>query len=102
ITLAALGRLLVCEAGSPSRLVDTLVRRRLVVREPADHDKRVVLISLTPQGKALAGRFDSAAEPVTAFIAERLAPEDSATLVTLLHQLMHDPPGGDAIRLRFT
>lgn len=101
ITLAALGRLLVCEAGSPSRLVDTLVRRGLLTRDPAADDRRTVLISLTTQGKALAGQFGAAASPVTALIAERLCPEEIDTLVALLHQLMRDTPGGDAIRQRF-
>ena len=101
VTLAALGRLLVCEAGSPSRLVDTLVRRGLLAREPADDDKRTVLISLTLQGKALAARFGAATEPVTAMIADRLRPDETDTLIALLHQLMRDTPGGDAIRQRF-
>ena len=101
VTLATLGRLLVCEAGSPSRLVDTLVRRGLLTREPASDDRRTVLISLTTQGKAVAGQFGAAASPVTAVIAERLRPEEIDTLIALLHQLMRDTSGGDAIRQRF-
>ena len=101
VTLATLGRLLVCEAGSPSRLVDTLVRRGLLTREPAGDDRRTVLISLTTQGKAVAGQFGAAASPVTAVIAERLRPEEIDTLIALLHQLMRDTSGGDAIRQRF-
>src|SRR5215813_1799230 len=34
LTLVELGRLMISETGSPSRLVDTLVTRGLVAREP--------------------------------------------------------------------
>jgi DNA-binding MarR family transcriptional regulator len=51
LTLAELGRLLVCEVGSPSRLVDGLVRRGLIDRRRGSGDKRVVMLSLTPAGQ---------------------------------------------------
>lgn len=34
-------------------LVDTLVRRELLVREPAVHDRRVIQVRLTPAGQTL-------------------------------------------------
>jgi DNA-binding MarR family transcriptional regulator len=101
VTLAALGRLLVCEAGSPSRLVDSLVRRGLVDRAPHGSDKRAVLIGLTGAGRELAGRLDEATGELTAFIAARLSADDRDELVALLHVLLRDTPGGDAIRSRF-
>src|SRR5262249_59643479 len=51
LSLAELGRLLVCEAGSPSRLVDTLVQRGLVTRTPSPQDRRVVSLALTEAGR---------------------------------------------------
>src|SRR5438132_12254395 len=38
LTLVELGRLMISETGSPSRLVDTLVTRGLVAREPGRDD----------------------------------------------------------------
>lgn len=101
VTLAALGRLLVCEAGSPSRLVDSLVRRGLVDRAPHDSDKRAVLIGLTGAGRELAGRLDDAMGELTASIAERLSVQDRDQLVALLHVLLQDTHGGEAIRSRY-
>lgn len=51
LTLAELGRLLVCEVASPSRLVDGLVRRGYVDRRRVVGDKRVVMLTLTPAGE---------------------------------------------------
>jgi DNA-binding MarR family transcriptional regulator len=101
ITLAALGRLLVSEAGSPSRLVDSLVRRGLVDRAPHGSDKRAVLIDLTGVGRELAGRLDDATGELTAVMAARLSEADRKELVRLLHLLLLNTPGGDAIGSRF-
>ena len=54
LSLIALGDLLVCEAGSPSRLVQGLVENGLVERIPSSTDKRMVTLTLTNQGRAMA------------------------------------------------
>jgi DNA-binding MarR family transcriptional regulator len=101
LTLAALGRLLVCEAGSPSRLVDSLVRRGLVDRTPHGSDKRAVLIALTATGRDLAGRLDTATAELTTEMAARLPEGDRQNLIKLLHLLLHNTHSGNAIRSRF-
>src|SRR5262249_35812529 len=45
-----LGGLLICETGSPSRLVGSLVGKGLVARACAEADRRAVELSLTPKG----------------------------------------------------
>jgi DNA-binding MarR family transcriptional regulator len=113
MTLAELGRLLVCETGSPSRLVDSLVQRGLVAREPGRQDKRVVQLDLTGDGRALlAGETADAtidetagrpvdANPVEAFVAARLTDDEAAQLAGLLRKLLHDTPAGRALEIRF-
>src|SRR5215831_19475198 len=46
LSLIALGDLLVCETGSPSRLVQGLVEDGLVERVPSTTDKRMVTLTL--------------------------------------------------------
>jgi DNA-binding MarR family transcriptional regulator len=100
LTLAELGRLVVCETGSPSRLVDTLVRRGLLNREPAPGDKRVVMLSLTPAGQTT---VEKAVEVggVRDFIAQRLTSDDVDDLVRLLSRLVADTSCGNAVASRF-
>src|SRR5215469_7228114 len=51
ISLRDLGKLLVCEHGSPSRLVDGLVTAGLVSRSPSQQDGRSVTLTLSERGK---------------------------------------------------
>ncbi|GAA2272443.1 MarR family transcriptional regulator [Kitasatospora cystarginea] len=101
VTLAALGRLLVCEQGSPSRLVDSLVQRDLVSRVPHEQDKRAVLIELTDAGRSLAAQLGEATGRLTAEMAGRLSAADIGTLTGLLHTLLEGTDVAQAIRSRF-
>lgn len=54
LSLIALGDLLVCETGSPSRLVQGLVEAGLIERMPSTTDKRMVTLTLTDAGREMA------------------------------------------------
>ncbi len=54
LSLIALGDLLVCETGSPSRLVQGLVEDGLVARIPSSTDKCMVTLTLTNAGREMA------------------------------------------------
>ena len=100
LTLAELGRLLVCEAASPSRLVDGLVRRGLIDRRRDSGDKRVVMLSITPAGQqALDVAFPISG--LRARIAARLSTEQIDQLTGLLARLVADTPSGNAVAARF-
>lgn len=101
VTLAELGRLLVCELGSPSRLVDAMVRRGLVSRVPHAHDRRAISVELTVHGQELAARLDEATGELTDTIADRLTSTDIDTMTGLLTKLLHETHNGDALRHRF-
>ncbi|WP_080837440.1 MarR family winged helix-turn-helix transcriptional regulator [Cohnella massiliensis] len=51
LSLKELGALLICEGGSPSRLVDALVRDQYVIRSTSDSDRRTVTLLLSEKGK---------------------------------------------------
>ena len=101
LTLVELGRLMVSETGSPSRLVDTLVTRGLVAREPGRDDKRVVLLRLTPAGQHTHADGRAQTTAIDEFIAGRLTPGEMADLAMLLRKLLRDTPGGSAIEKRY-
>ena len=101
VTLVELGRLLVCELGSPSRLVDSMVRRGLVSRTPHPHDKRAVTMELTESGRALAAQLDEATGELTDRIEKLLTPAEIDTTISLLTKLVRGTHRGEALRHRF-
>jgi MarR family transcriptional regulator, organic hydroperoxide resistance regulator len=101
LTLVELGRLLVCETGSPSRLVDSLVQRNLVAREPGQHDRRVVVLRLTPAGATTLADGRATMAAMESFVTERLATTERDQLARLLRKLLHDTPAGDAVAARY-
>jgi MarR family transcriptional regulator, organic hydroperoxide resistance regulator len=99
LTLAELGRLLVCETGSPSRLVGTLARRGLVTRTPSQADRRVVALALTPAGHQAT---DTTGTRIVAdIITSRLADHEVEQLAALLRRLLAGTASGEAIAARF-
>jgi DNA-binding MarR family transcriptional regulator len=100
LTLAELGRLLVCEVASPSRLVDGLVRRGLIDRRRGSGDKRVVMLSLTPEGEQ-AVEAALRIGGLRAHIAQRLTTEQIDQLAALLSPLVADTASGVAVAERF-
>ena len=62
LTVSEVGELLVCEPGSPSRLVASLVRAQLVARAAHERDGRATALALTDAGKRLATRIRAAEE----------------------------------------
>jgi DNA-binding MarR family transcriptional regulator len=100
LTLAELGKLLICETGSPSRLVDTLVQRGYICRERGEHDRRIVTLTLTRDGDQIvehAVRIGGLRD----HIAAHLTPREIGQLTTLLRKLLSDTPTGNALALRF-
>jgi MarR family transcriptional regulator, organic hydroperoxide resistance regulator len=62
LSLKELGELLIAEGGHPSRLVDRLVEAGLVERRTAGDDRRRVVLGLTPAGRRLQRRVQTARE----------------------------------------
>jgi DNA-binding MarR family transcriptional regulator len=99
LTLAELGRRLVCETGSPSRLVDALVRAGHVDRVQSAADRRRVELTLTAAGREKAvvvSAVDAELESALAALPEALLRDASEALRLLLD----GTDAGGAIRLR--
>jgi len=100
LSLIELGEQLVCETGSPSRLVDGLVKVGIVERCPSSTDQRKVVLSLTERGSVLnesIGVIEGQFESLFAHIG------DEATLTTTMETLWRfvvDKPAGEALARR--
>lgn len=74
VAMGELARTLLYSSGAATKLVDRLVALGHVARSRATHDGRVVMVSLTVQGRALA---KAAARRHAADVDARVAPFDS-------------------------
>ena len=81
-----LASLLKCEPSNITGLVDRLAARGLVTREPNPADRRIKLITVTPEGAEVSAKIwselDFAAEPLGALTAE-----ERGTLRDLLRRI---------------
>jgi DNA-binding MarR family transcriptional regulator len=100
ISLRALGELLVCESGSPSRLVDTLVTRDIVERREDSADRRQVVLMLTTAGKKLDRAVRKVEEAMYAQIGAQLGSDGIATALQLLRPMLEGSLPGNAIARR--
>jgi DNA-binding MarR family transcriptional regulator len=101
LTLAEVGRLIVCESNSPSRIVDTLVKRGMVSRTPGQVDRRVVYLGLTPQGRDLLPELQEIDAAMDAAAAGRLSAEDKQLMIGALRQILAGTVSGAALAARF-
>jgi len=100
LSLKALGGLLVCESGSPSRLVDTMVGRGIVVRREDEADRRQVTLELTAEGKALDRQVRAIEDGIYTDIGARLGGAGIASALALLRPLVDNTVSGEAIGRR--
>ena len=100
IALKDLGRLLIAEAGHPSRLVDRLVEAGLVERRSAQDDRRRVELKLTPAGRRLARRVENARRELFDAAAPHVDAKRLADATALFDQLLDGTPAGELIEGR--
>jgi DNA-binding MarR family transcriptional regulator len=101
VSLVELGRSIVCETGSPSRLVDNLVRRGLVQRQAGTTDRRVVHLQLTEAGHEMARSAARAETVLNDLIRGQLPAAERATLAASLRKLLEGSRSAEIIQRRF-
>lgn len=100
LSLSEVGRRIVCEAGSPSRAVDTLVKRGLVDRVQSADDRRYVTLEITTSGSALLPVIIEGITALDEGILDKLTAGEISQLCTLLDRLLDGTEGQTAIDLR--
>lgn len=101
LTLKGLGSLLVCESGSPSRLVDVLVRRGVVDRVDNPMDRRQILLQLTKSGRRLLPDIRAVEEGIDASLSHVFEEGISAEMVERMRRFLTGTNTGDALQRRF-
>lgn len=82
--MSELSRLLFTDKSNITSIVDRLESAGLARRSPASHDRRVILLYLTPQGRQLAGRMR---EQHDARVRDLIGVVPEAELLDLLEKL---------------
>ena len=100
LSLIALGDLLVCETGSPSRLVQGLVEDGLVERIPSSTDKRMVTLTLTNLGRETAAKVGALESQFYAATAGLLKDAPLPEILDLLWRFVEGRPAGMALARR--
>lgn len=100
LTVRDVGRRLVCEGGSPSRLMSALQRKGLVQAEAGAVDRRTTVIGLTPAGAAAAQRVGEIEQQLYAGLRGALDDEQVESARALLAGLVAELPAGQALRRR--
>lgn len=100
LSLAELGELLVCETGSPSRLVTRLVEAGMVEQKPSATDSRKVSLTLSEKGRELAHQIISIEEEMYASFQPLLQDAPIREMIKLLWHLVDGKPAGKALARR--
>lgn len=100
LSLIALGDLLVCETGSPSRLVQGMVEAGLVERVQSGTDKRMVVLTLTERGKEMAQKVVEVEAQFYEGFADLVKEAPLPEIFALLWRFVENKPAGMALARR--
>jgi DNA-binding MarR family transcriptional regulator len=100
LTVKEIGRRLVCEGGSPSRLLSTLAHKGLVESIAGSADRRATLLSLTSAGIAAARTVSQIELNLYEAITMILDDDQVAAVLPVLRALVGPLPAGQALQLR--
>ncbi len=102
LTLSELGERLVCETGSPSRLVKNMVNAGYITRTRDALDGRAVRLSLSDKAQAIMPQLNQIEADYNASVGELVKdlPIPVDAMLEILHGLLAGSPSGKAIQLR--
>ena len=100
LTVREIGERLVCEGGSPSRLVGSVVAAGLLQRGERDGDRRAVELSLTRDGAKAARAVAEAERELHAWLSSSLSEDEVAAAANALRKLVDGRQTGLAIARR--
>lgn len=101
ITLKGLGELIVCETGSPSRIVDALVNRGVVSRVQSQEDRRAVLLELSESGLDLARQLQRVDLALDSYFTKQVNSSELRGLVSALRAFLEGTESSVVLQRRF-
>ena len=102
LTVREIGARLVCEGGSPSRLMSTLTHKGLVESTAGAEDRRTTLLSLTSAGIDAARAVSDIEHNLYSALTLILGADQVAVALPVLRTLVAHLPAGQALQRRIT
>lgn len=100
LAVREIGLRLVCEGGSPSRLISTLTTKGLAESTVSEDDRRSTLISLTPAGRKAARIVSQIEHDLYIALASIVGDDQVAAALPALRTLVAQLPAGQALQRR--
>jgi MarR family transcriptional regulator, organic hydroperoxide resistance regulator len=100
LTVREIGQRLVCEGGSPSRLMSTLTHKGLVESTAGAADRRTTLLSLTSAGNDTARTVSQIEQDLYRTLTLILDYDQVAAVLPVLRALVGQLPTGQALQRR--
>jgi DNA-binding MarR family transcriptional regulator len=100
LTVKEIGQRLVCEGGSPSRLMSTLTHKRLVQSTVGSEDRRTTLLSLSPDGIDAARTVSEIEQNLYLALSSILDHDQVAAVLPVLRAVVGQLPAGQALQRR--
>jgi len=100
LAVREIGERLVCEGGSPSRLMSTLTNKGLVQSTEGAVDRRTTLLSLTAAGVDAARNVGQIEQNLYGALAMILGEDEFAAALPVLRTLVAQLPAGQALQRR--
>ncbi|MDF7669193.1 winged helix DNA-binding protein [Lactobacillus sp. ESL0703] len=102
LSLKEIGQLLICEKGSPSRLIQSLVNKNLVSKTTNKIDQRKNVLTLTKKGEELIPKINEVNHQLNTLISNRINNEDTIDqLITVFKNYLSGTETGKKIKLRY-
>lgn len=87
-SMTRLAKLAASDRTTLTRSIDGLIREGLVKRETSLVDRRIVVVSLTPEGEALLVRIRDELNPLNDEICGELTPEEQVNMTRYLRKML--------------
>ena len=89
VTLSTIQERMINKNSNTTRLIDKLVRKKLVFREIDEENRRKLKIHITKEGKALLEKLDPLVDQVEELTTQNLSVSEMNTLNQLLEKIRH-------------
>lgn len=93
VTVSELARLTGLPKSRVSVLMTRLVAERIVRKDPDEHDSRLVLLNITPEGRRRAAEWSAASRQAIGQLLQPLRDDELAVIASGLTTQRHDPGG---------